>query len=187
MGMQNACQTGSVLTLDISPTVCGFAIGVLSARLPICGFWQMPEVGGEGAVYCAFSNQLYDTIEANCPSKIVLENPLRPRAIVERTTTENVYRIHAMRGLVWEAGHRTSVPVSGYGADDIRMDLLGRCRWPGGSKEGKEAVVAYVRKLGLDVTDHNAADAVMVWLYVQRRQRGIPDLGGSTAFRDAAD
>lgn len=177
---------GVALTFDISPTVIGFAAGDLSGDVPTYfGHWKMPDFGGEGATYRACTNEIYGAIKRFSPTKLVIEKPLAPRAIVERTTTENVYRIWSMRGLVYEAGDRLSIPVSGFGADDIRMDLLGRCRWPGGSKEAKRQVVAFVRRLGLDVTDHNAADAINVWLYVQRRSRGIS--GATGQFRDAAD
>lgn len=200
MGMQNACQivrgTGGVFTLDISPSACGWAYGVLSEKLPICGYWAMPELGGEQATYVAFANELYDAIEANEPSRVVIENPLSPWAMFgsdgkggkrQICQTDYIRQIYGLRGIVYEACGRTSTGISGFSADKVRYELLGRNKWPGGTDAAKRAVLAHVRKLGLVTTSHDAADAVMIWLYVQRQARGIPDLGGSTAFRDAAD
>ena len=47
--------------------------------------------------------------------------------------------------------------------------------------------MAYVRGLGLNVTSFDAADAVMVWLYVQSLQSKAKTTGRNPLFRDAAD
>ena len=92
--------SGGVLAFDISPSIVGWAYGVLSEKLPICGFWNMPEVGGEGALYCAFSNEVYDAIEANSPSRLVIENPLSPQAMLGHCQTSYIFQIFGMRSIV---------------------------------------------------------------------------------------
>lgn len=174
-------MSGGVLTFDISPGVVGFAYGKLTGRLPICGYWEMPELGGEGATYTAFSNEVYDAIDSNQPSRLVIESPLTPQAMLGHCQTEYIYKIFGLRAVVYEAGNRFSIPVSGFSADKVRYELLGRHRWPGGSEEAKKVVLAHVRKLGVQTASYDAADAVMVWLYIQKQ------LGAHHLFRDAAD
>lgn len=180
-------MSGVLMTLDMGPTVTGIAVGDLSGKLPIAEFWEMPSLGGEGAVYCHFGNQLYDAIEAHKPTKIAIEKPLSVQGMLGKCQPDYIHRIEKMRGDVYEAGYRSSIPITAYSADTIRSDLLGRCRWPGGSDEAKKHVLAHVRSLGLMISSFDAADAVMVWLYVQRRLRGIPTSSGDPLFRDAAD
>lgn len=174
-----------VLAFDISPSTVGYALGCLSGKLPICGYWPMPELGGEGATYAAFSNEVYDAIEANKPSRLVIESPLTPQAMLGHCQTDYIYKIFGMRSVVYEAGYRFSIPVSGFSADKVRYELLGRHRWPGGSEEAKKVVLAHVRKLGVPTTSYDAADAVMVWLYVQKQMSG--GISHDPLFRDAAD
>src|SRR3569623_80224 len=105
------------MTLDMGPTVTGFAVGDLSGKLPICEFWELPEVGGEAAVYRAFTNSLYGALEKYCPARLAFEKPLSVQAMLGRCQTEYIHRIHKMRGDVIEAGDRHSIPVSAYSAD----------------------------------------------------------------------
>jgi hypothetical protein len=177
-----------LMTLDMGPTVTGFAVGDLYGKLPIAEFWELPESGGEGAVYRNFTNALYGAIEDPRPTKIYIENPLPVQAMLGHCRPEYILRIHKMRGDVYEAGNRLSIPVLGFSADTVRHELLGRCRWPGGSDEAKRVVLAHVRGLGLNVTSFDAADAVMIWLYGQFLwECGRSATGRNPLFRDAAD
>jgi Holliday junction resolvasome RuvABC endonuclease subunit len=174
----------SVLALDMAPGVTGYCFGDLSSKLPSKhGFWRMPNIGGEGAIYTAFANVLWDSIEELQPTALVIENPLPPQA---QTDTSTAFKIYAMRGYCLEACNRHSVAFAGVGANDVRVGLLGRCRWPGGSAEGKKAIVRHVRSLGLPVSDHNEADAIMVWLF-WRAEMIRAESGRDPMFRDAAD
>jgi len=177
---------GVLMALDMGPTTTGFSVGDLSGKLPIAEFWPMPEIGGEGEVYRVFTNNLYDAIEAHKPDKLAIEKPLSVQAMLGRCNPEYIWRIGKLRGDVYEAGRRCRIPVVAFSADTIRSEILGRCRWPGGSEEAKKVVMAYVRGLGSNVTSFDAADAVMVWLYVQSLQAKAKT-GRNPLFRDAAD
>lgn len=164
---------GGVLALDLASTV-GYAYGDLAERLPVAfGIWKLPKVGGEGARYAAFENMLSAMCERVRPSKLILEAPLPLMAQTQGRIAQQQY---TLRGFAYAEGYRQSATVLEVSADLVRNALLGRSRF--GTDKVKVEVVAYVRRLGLRVPEHNSADAAMVWLWLRGQLHGTRSVSG---------
>jgi Holliday junction resolvasome RuvABC endonuclease subunit len=158
---------GGVLCFDLASHV-GWAYGHLANKLPEAGVWHLPKIGGEGARYAAFNDLLYATLKLLAPSEIVIESALPPLA---QTRTETAHQQYKLRGDVKEAGWRRSIAVSEISALTVRMEVMGKAHFP--DKTVKTEVVRFCRDLGMDITSHDAADAVLIWLWHRRRLRGF--------------
>jgi len=175
---------GGVLALDLSATVIGWACAPLTWKQPEFGYWTLPKIGGVGARYAAFVDKVNDTMDAWNPAHVVIENPLPPN--VPNTNVDTMMQIYAIVGFVHEACFRHSVPFHGCHVDTIRTNVMGRCRWVKG--ETKSAVVQFCRQeLKLDVTDHNAADAIICWHDYRQKILGIPSAKQPLFRWDLAD
>ncbi len=164
---------GGVVAFDLAPGPIGVAAGLLTEALPSWfDAWHLPKLGTEGTKYMAFANEIYGFIEGHEPSAIVLEAALPPEA---QTDTKTAFKQYGLRAIAHEAAARHSIPISEFSADSIRMETIGRCRWKKG--QTKIAVVAHCRRLGLDVTSHDSADAVLAWIFYRQRMMGIPPTG----------
>lgn len=174
-------DTGGVLCLDLAPSVSGWALGQPGARLPEFGRWRLPQIGGEGGRYVAFVNILDATLKRSKPSSIVLEAAL---ALPGQTDMMTCRQQLGLRAFVYEAAARHAIPVCEIDVQTVRMEVMGRAGWP---KKGqaKIEVVRFCRELGLDLTDHNAADACMLFLWHRRRLTGLGPVAGPL-FRERA-
>ena len=161
-----------VLAYDLAPNFVGYAFGDLSKPWPSdFGFYAFG-TGSIGLKMRRFANSLYGDIERWKPSKVVMESPLPPQS---QTDTWTAIKIYGQYCYVHEACDRHGIEIpSAAGADTIRSDLIGRCRWPGGSSETKKKVVEFVRSFGVEVRNHNAADAIMVWAWYRLQMLGLP-------------
>jgi Holliday junction resolvasome RuvABC endonuclease subunit len=166
---------GGILALDLS-SVTGFAVGGVYDNAPRFGTWHLPKSGGEGARYAAFENELIEAVERYQPGRIVLEAPMSFQAMLGVSTMKVMAQQLTLRGMAYAEGWRNSIPVSEVSADMVRLAILGQQRFAKGTV--KAAVVAYCRSIGLRVPDHNAGDAVLLWLYqVGQLRGGLPAAG----------
>ncbi len=155
---------GGTLTLDLA-SVVGWAYGHDEDRVPLFGTWKLPKIGGEGARYASFENELITTVETCQPRWIVLEKPLPPQAQTHARSAEQQY---ALRGMAYSTAYRNSIPISEIDAYTVRVEVLGAGR----PVDVKLAVVSYCRKRGWIVPDHNAGDACLIWQWHRQRMRG---------------
>ena len=72
--------------------------------------------------------------------------------------------------MVYADAWRGSIAVDEISESTVRTDMLGKCRW---EEEGgaKLAAMAFCRTKRLEVPDHNAADAAVLWFWFKRRLR----------------
>lgn len=160
---------GGVLALDLSSCV-GWAFGHVHAVAPTFGVWQLPYIGGEGARYVAFENELAEFMEVMRPSWIVLEAALSLQALASVSTIRVVRQQLTLRGIAYAEAYRASVPISEIDSYSVRLAMLGTGRF---AKETvKREVVGYCRRQGWMVPDHNAGDACLVWGWHVGKIRG---------------
>lgn len=170
--------TGGCLGLDLNgvgreASSIGWAYGDLHWPLPRSGHWRLPTIGGRGARYVAFVNLFNDILDEWQPKNVYIEQPLPPN--IPNTNATTMRQIYAVLGFVEEACWRASVSFSGNHVDTIRVDVIGRCRWPGDGNATKAGVIDFVRNtLKMDVTNHDECDAIIVWMHYKQKMQGIP-------------
>lgn len=160
---------GGVLCLDLSSNV-GWAYAAIDAREPSFGVWRLPKIGGEGARFAAFENEMAAAMDRWSPSALVLEAPLPLAALCGVSTLKVVAQQLTLRGIAYAEAWRASIPISEVSSDIVRLAMLGQSRFA--KNTVKIEVVAYCRARGWKVPDHNAADACLVWAWHCTQLRG---------------
>lgn len=161
--------------MDLS-SFCGWAYGGLTDPLPAFGVWQLPRIGGEGARYAAFENELAEAMDAWKPSRLVLEAPMSLMALIGASTLKVMCQQLGLRAIAYAEAWRASAAVNEVSADMVRLALLGQARFAKG--QVKHEVVRYCRARGLAVRDHNAADACCVWFWLVGQLTGKAPVAG---------
>jgi Holliday junction resolvasome RuvABC endonuclease subunit len=155
-----------VLSLDLA-TVVGWCYGHLQSRSPAFGTWRLPHVGGEGAKYAAFENELVAAMDRWKPSKLLVEATLPLMALAHGSTHRVAAQQFTLRGFVYTEGYRASIPVFEKDARSVRQDILGQGQFP--KDQVKREVFKWCRNHGWRVPDHNAADAALLWEWHRRQ------------------
>jgi Holliday junction resolvasome RuvABC endonuclease subunit len=171
------------MTLDLSSCV-GWAYGLTDSNAPRFGVWRLPHIGGEGAKYCAFENELAAAIGVLRPGSLVLEASLSLQALAGVSTIAVARQQLTLRGIAYSEAYRASIPISEVSSDIVRLAVLGTSRFA--KNQVKYEVVRYCRSIGLMVPDHNAADAVLVWLWYKGQMNRTSPVAGPL-FRSTRD
>jgi len=155
---------------------------------PYFGTWRLNKES-EGARYASFRNELVAFLKANLPDHVVQESTLNLPAMNNYFAASQAF---ALRGIVIEEtwrgvdlpnGKIHPIGRSSIDCHTVRKEIMGMTRLR--SKDKPREVVMFCRKiLKLNVIDHNAADAVLIWMWHRARLRHAP---GSLWVRDAAD
>ena len=142
--------------MDLSSRV-GWCLAELGCR-PIWNFWQLPKIGGEGARFAAFENELAEALQVHQPHVVVVEAPLPLPALNNR---ESAMQQIGLRGFAYSEGYRASIPVVEVDAYTVRVEMLGTGR---SSKDEKikAKVLRWCHERGYAVVDDNCADAVLL-------------------------
>lgn len=169
-------QQGGILALDLSSKT-GWAYGQINARSPEgWGTWYLPMIGGEGARYCAFENELAAMIATARPGRLVMEAPLTFQALLGVSNMKTMAQQLTLRGIGYSEAYRASIPCSEVSADMVRSVVLGQGRFPKGTV--KSVVIAHCWAQGWKVDDDNAADAVLTWAWMCGKLRGSAPVAG---------
>jgi Holliday junction resolvasome RuvABC endonuclease subunit len=153
---------GGLLALDLSSQV-GWAYGRPGQR-PVNGTWVLPWIGGSGAKFASFENELAAAVELYDPAHLVVEAPL---PLPAQNNADVAKQQLGLRAFVLAEGYRSSIPVHEVDAYTVRKDILGTGRFAKGTV--KREVIAWCRRQGIDVPDDNAADACVLWTYFAKR------------------
>ena len=154
----------TILALDLSRD-CGWCLGRIGANTILsCGTWVLPHIGGEGARFASFENELAEAITVHQPTHICVEAPLPLPAM---NSADAARQQLGLRAFVWSEGYRASIPIHEIDAYTVRKDVLGTGRFAKG--QVKHVVFKWARSNGFNVPDHNAADACVLWSYYSRR------------------
>jgi len=169
-------QPGGILALDLSSRT-GWAYGQINARSPEgFGTWFLPTIGGEGARYCAFENELAAMIETAQPDRMIMEAPLTFQALLGVSNMKTMAQQLTLRGIGYSEAYRASIPCSEVSAEIVRAAILGKGRFPKGTV--KDVVVAHCWAQGWKVPDDNSADAVLTWAWLAGQLRGTAAVAG---------
>jgi Holliday junction resolvasome RuvABC endonuclease subunit len=149
---------GGVLTLDLA-SIVGWAYGHKGER-PSSGTWILR--GHQlGPRFVGFENELIRAIETYRPRLIVMEAPLPP---TRQASTFVARQQFGLAAYVEGEGCRAGIDVREMPFDTVRKAVLGRGRF-GGTDQAKAAVLAWCRAQGWNPSDHNAADAIVLWAF----------------------
>jgi Holliday junction resolvasome RuvABC endonuclease subunit len=151
---------GGILALDLARNT-GWAYGTAGPgmdRPRSWGVWDLGSAarGGHGAVLASLSDWIGDAFRLYRPSLVVMEAPLPPQAQTHANTARLMLGYCAVVELLC---YRWSIPLREQGAPEVRKRTIGRARLD------KAEIVQWCRSQGLEISDHNAADAVVLWYF----------------------
>lgn len=165
-----------VAALDPSSAI-GIAIGTFGARVPD---WthtiELPQIGGEGARFAAFSEWFADFLERYAPGQVILEAPLPPPA---QTHFRSCAQQYGLRALAYDTAYRASCAISEIDVGTVRFETTGRRFYSKGTV--KREIMAFVRARGVKATTSHAADAALIFMWHSQRVNGQPGLLWSEA------
>jgi Holliday junction resolvasome RuvABC endonuclease subunit len=150
---------GGILALDLASRT-GWAYGPATARLrrpEAFGYWQL----GSASVHLArpwadLGDMLAPALDLYKPSLVVMEAPLPPSAHKHTRTARLLLGYCTVAELVC---YRRKIQCKEQDASTVRKRLIGKGR------PSKEEIVDWCRARGLEIHDHNAADAVVLWYF----------------------
>jgi hypothetical protein len=174
---------GGILALDLAGVV-GWAYGHLTDRDPAFGTWHLPHMGGEGARYAAFENELAEAMDRLAPTKMILEAPLSFAALLGVSNMRVMCQQYTLRGIALAEAWRASCAPSEVSADRVRQEMLGQSRFA--KDTVKREVVRYCWRSGWRVPDHNAGDACLVWAWYRSQLHANPPGSGPLFIAGAA-
>lgn len=157
-----------VFALDLSTTT-GWACGNVGDTPPQWGVVILPKDKGHGAVAATFEDWLDGMLEQHKPTRLVYEAPLPPNLQGDRETCYITYGLAvAAEACAWRAG----IEVWSHSSQTIRTAVIGRAHLTEEEKRlrprptVKTAIVApWLKSMGWDIQENNAADAAVVWAY----------------------
>lgn len=161
-----------IFALDLGSTV-GWAYGHPGGE-PTFGVWVLPRLGGEGARYASFENELGDALEDLAPRYLILEGHLPLPALNNVAAARQQF---GLRAGAYSEAYRASCAVSEVDVHTVRREVMGVSRLS--SDVAKREVLQHCRRIrGWKVTNHNAADALLLWKWMADRMRGDPPVAG---------
>lgn len=149
-----------VLSLDCARTT-GWCVGPIGER-PNYGSVTL-KGASHGAVYAAYVDWLEDSIRLFKPAHIVVEAPLHRGGHLGQDAALLALGFLAHLELLC---HDHAIPLLTEHVARSRKAVLGRGSFPAG--EAKANVMAWCKEQGYAPRDDNAADALVLWLYVQQ-------------------
>jgi Holliday junction resolvasome RuvABC endonuclease subunit len=166
---------GGVLALDLSSMV-GWAYGGLDSPAPLFGCWRLPPVGGEGARYATFENELVKAMRERRPGRLVLEAALSLQALAASSNIQVTRQQLTLRGIAYAEAYRASVPICEIDSFTVRQAMIGVGRFPKG--QAKIEVIRHCKGRGWNVPDDNSADACLTWAWHTTQLRGGRPVAG---------
>ena len=167
-------RQGGILCLDLAGMATGWAYGHPGDAAPSWGVWR-PErrVGepdiGRGQKGHVLETALDDIIEDRRPVGIFYEAPL---AADQQGNTDTAFILIGLAMIVEATADRWRIPVKSRGSGTYRSAVIGRSQLTEEERQVrpkltvKTAIVApWIASMGWDITDHNAADAAVIFAY----------------------
>lgn len=164
-----------ILALDLS-TNCGFCIGDVEADGPPeqFGFWKLAPYAERGRMMAGLRNSIEDMRNEMVFYRVAIEQRPPASRFAGRTNSDSTDQQAYLEACVFQTSYD-----QGWGDPEIVSPRLARSRVFGSymtnitQKEKTDGVL--VRKLqamGHKVYDHNAADALTIWLWLQMKAHG---------------
>lgn len=152
-----------VLALDCARTT-GWCVGTLGER-PNYGSVTL-RGASHGSVYAAYVDWLEDSIRLFKPGTIVVEAPLHRGGHLGQDAALLALGFLAHLELLCHDHH---IPLLTEHVSRTRKAVMGRGHFPAG--QAKSEVIAWCRSQGFEPRDDNAADALVLWKYVEHLRR----------------
>lgn len=153
---------GGILTLDLAGRT-GWAYGPIprEGRLtkPMAfGAWDNAKARGRryGAAFASLADGVGDLFKMHRPSLVVMEAPLPVQAQKHDNTARVLLGFVSVVDMMC---YRWEIECREQHANQARSGMKIK------PHAKKEEIVDWCRARGLDVTDHNAADAIVLWYY----------------------
>lgn len=150
-----------LVALDVG-RITGFAHGPFSAVRAKCGSWPLPAsdpVDPVGRRIAVLDNTLAAAFDLWRPSHVVLAERFPSRNLGEAAA--NFGLDGQVRAECWRRGIRLLVQPEG----TVRKEMLGR--GSGASEVMKALVMQWCGREGIEVPDHNAGDAAVLWRWAR--------------------
>jgi hypothetical protein len=161
-------RPGGVLCLDLA-TETGWAYGHPGDPAPAWGVWRLPKHVGRGAVCAAFEDELDRLLAELRPVRLVYEAPLPANL---QGSADTAFILIGLAFATEGCGHRSELLTVSRSSGTFRNAVIGRSRLTDEEKRArpkltvKTAIVApWIAAQGWKITDHNGADAAVVWAY----------------------
>lgn len=153
-----------ILALDLARD-CGWClIRPQSNGIVACGTWVLPHIGGEGARFASFENELANAITFHQPTHLCVEAPLPLEAQNSRAVA---FQQFGLRAFAASEAYRASIPYHEQDVYTVRREVLGTGRFAKG--QVKHVVFKWAKGQGFNPPDHNAADACVLGVFYARR------------------
>lgn len=152
---------GGILALDLAQHT-GWAYGSPGDAKPRAwGVWDLGSAAkfGHGCVFATLLDWLGDAFKLYRPSMVIQEAPLSAGKQSHANTARLLFGYCTV---VETICYRWSIPVREQAAPTVRSRTIGSAR------VDKAQIVAWCRSQGIDVTDHNAADAIVLWYFANK-------------------
>ncbi len=158
-------RPGGILTYDVGIST-GWAYGHSTDNEPTFGGLILPVMGGEGAKFAAFENEVAGHMDLFQPKHVRCAVPLHHMAGDSRASVQQQLGLRAL--VVCEA-YRASAAYGEVDEYTARLEVLGTGRFKKGTV--KPIVLAWCRKQGWSPGTHDQGDALVLWEYFRRRLR----------------
>lgn len=164
-----------ILALDLA-TVCGFCVGKVGEK-PRFGTWRLKTADDDPARAARnLGCNLRDLFAVEQPDVVVIEAPMSAGAMLNKGNASYT------ADFMWRLVGSVDAVAGCYGirkveanVQRVRKAVLGTAR----PQDPKLAVKRHLKTLGFEVHDHNAADAIALFLWQAGYQYGALDLSGA--------
>ena len=165
-----------ILTLDLS-TNTGFCVDDVEAvEAPReCGMWPLPPYKTErGRMLARLRNGIMDLHEGLPLDRIYIEHRAPAFTFGGNTTSDTTDQQTYLEAAVFLAAYDLSLPPpEPISPRRARSRVFGRDMAQITQKEKTDgALVRRLQAMGLKVFDHNAADAITIWMWLRLKQQG---------------
>ncbi len=154
-----------LLALDLSSKT-GWAFGHIEDDRPRSGVWVLPGPSDLGRTFAAFENQLLDAIDVHRPDVVVIEAAISGGGEDGGTTQSVTEQQIGLLAMARATCYRHDVRLATKATSSMRKEIIGTGRFPKG--QAKKMVMLWLRKSGFVFADHNAADAIVAWLWAKK-------------------
>ena len=163
-------MSGGLLAFDLGMTIgitWGPWLTSVSASPPALVVRAAEILPGDyGYRFRCCENEIINALDEFEPDAVVKEAPIAKN---ERTTQHVLRLHHGFHAHLEQNCSRRNIPCIEYSADNVRNEVLGRCRRTKAEIKAnvtmKDIVQAGLLRMGYRVTNHNAADALATYIY----------------------
>lgn len=155
----------AIFSLDLSSKT-GWAFGHIEDDRPRSGVWVLPGPSDLGRTFASFENMLLDAIDVHRPDVVVIEAAISGGGGDGGTTQDVTEQQIGLLSMSRATCYRHDVRLVTKATSSMRKEIVGTGRFPKG--EAKREVMKWLRQNGFTFTDHNAADAIVAWLWAKK-------------------